>query len=58
VPRWVARATPLDVTRLDDDPSVVARYPMQVAEQSSRLRRRAEETEVVSEQDDRVEPAE
>jgi hypothetical protein len=58
VPRVIRAATPLDVAGRDDNAGVVARDPVQPAEQAFRLRRSTEQTEVVSEQNDRVERAE
>jgi hypothetical protein len=48
MPRCVGAAA-LDVPRLDDDAGVIARHPVQSAEQSFRLRRGAEQTKVISE---------
>ena len=49
VPRCVGAAATLDVARFDDDAGVVARHPVQPAEQSFRLCRAAEQTKVISE---------
>src|SRR5215218_274869 len=57
MPWCVGAAATLDIARFDNDAGVVASHPVQPAEQLFRLCRGAEETKVVSEENDRVERA-